>query len=87
MKIVTIGRKGANIVIEDDSVSRQHAELTLTKDGRYYLVDCGSSNGTEVKNGSAWKPIKQEFVRDEDEVRFAGRHQMTIRDLVQRSRT
>jgi hypothetical protein len=85
MKILTIGRKGANVVIDDDSVSRQHAELTITKDGKFYLVDCGSSNGTEVRSGNDWKSIKQEFVREEDELRFAGRHRMTVRELVQRS--
>jgi pSer/pThr/pTyr-binding forkhead associated (FHA) protein len=86
MKIVTIGRKGADIVIEDDSISRHHAELTLTSNGKYYLVDCGSSNGTEVNTGTGWKPLKQEFVREEDEIRFAGRHRITVRELLARSR-
>jgi pSer/pThr/pTyr-binding forkhead associated (FHA) protein len=86
MKIVTIGRKGADIVIDDDSISRCHAELTLASNGKYYLVDCGSSNGTEVNTGTGWKRIKQEFVREEDEVRFAGRLRMTVRELIARSR-
>jgi FHA domain len=86
MKIVIIGRKGADIVIDDDSISRHHAELTVTGNGKYYLVDCGSSNGTEVNTATGWKPIKQEFVREEDEVRFAGRHRMTVRELIARNR-
>jgi predicted component of type VI protein secretion system len=86
MKILTIGRKGADIVIDDDSVSRQHAELTLTNDGKYYLVDCGSSNGTEINAGAGWKSVKQEFIREDDQLRFAGRHKMTGRELIQRIR-
>jgi pSer/pThr/pTyr-binding forkhead associated (FHA) protein len=84
MKILTIGRRGADIVIDDDSVSRHHAELTVTDNGKFYLLDCGSSNGTEVRDASGWKSIKQEFVKEDDEVRFAGRHIMTVRELLGR---
>jgi pSer/pThr/pTyr-binding forkhead associated (FHA) protein len=87
MKIHTIGRKGADIVLDDESISRRHAELTVTDDGRYYLVDCGSSNGTELRTGNGWKAIRQEFVQPEDEVRFAGREVMTVRELVRRGRS
>jgi hypothetical protein len=86
MKILTIGRKGADIVIDDDSVSRHHAELTITDTGKFYLLDCGSSNGTEIRSASGWKPIKQEFVREEDELRFAGRYTMTVRELLGKTR-
>ena len=73
MKILTIGRKGTDIVLEDaeKQISRLHAELTVTDGGRYYLVDCGSSNGTSVKHQGTWKPIKQEYVNADDEVRFS----------------
>jgi hypothetical protein len=87
MKILTIGRKGANIVIDDDSVSRHHAELTVTDNGKFYLLDCGSSNGTEIRKEGGWKPVKQEFVRKEDEVRFAGRYAMTVEELLKKSHT
>lgn len=82
MKILTIGRKGSDVVINDDSVSRQQAEITVTHDGKYYLVDCGSSNGTEIRSGNTWKQVKQEFVGAEDEVRFAGRFKMTVHELL-----
>ena len=51
MKILTIGRKGTDVVLEDanNQISRLHAELTITDTGNYYLVDCGSSNGTSIK--------------------------------------
>ncbi len=43
---VTIGRGGRNhIVLEDPSVSRLHARLTLSQ-GSVYIADCGSTAGT-----------------------------------------
>jgi pSer/pThr/pTyr-binding forkhead associated (FHA) protein len=86
MKILSIGRKGANIVIDNEGVSRHHAELTVTDNGKYYLLDCGSSNGTEIRKNGLWQPVKQEFVRPEDEVRFAGRYAMTVQELLEKSR-
>ena len=84
MKIQSIGRKGADIVLDDDNISRLHAELTVTDDGRYYLVDCGSSNGTELRTNQGWRMIRQEFVKPEDEVRFAGKQILTVRELVRK---
>jgi pSer/pThr/pTyr-binding forkhead associated (FHA) protein len=84
MKIVTIGRKGTDINLQtrDDEISRLHAELTTTDDGRYYLVDCGSSNGTEVRRENGWSSIKQEYVQLDDQVRFGGGYTATVRDLL-----
>lgn len=86
MKILTIGRKDTDIVLEDSQkqISRLHAELTITDTGRYYLVDCGSSNGTAVKQQGAWKPIKQEYVTEDDEVRFGGYYSIKVRELLQK---
>jgi hypothetical protein len=63
MKILTIGRKDADIVLTDpqQQVSRLHAELTIAEDGSYYLTDCGSSNGTFVKRNNEWQSIRQEY--------------------------
>ncbi len=48
---ITIGRsKSADLVIDNDSVSRSHVRFAL-KDGKYELEDLGSRNGTYV-NGS-----------------------------------
>jgi pSer/pThr/pTyr-binding forkhead associated (FHA) protein len=86
MKIVTIGRKGTDIVLEDTEkeVSRLHAELTITDTGRYYLVDCGSSNGTSVKNNGSWKVVKQEYVNADDEVRFGRHYAIRVSDLLKK---
>jgi hypothetical protein len=43
---IVLGRSsGCQLVLSDDTVSRRHAELRLV-DGRWYLRDLGSSNGT-----------------------------------------
>ena len=86
MKILTIGRKGTDIVLSTSNgeISRLHAELTVTDDGRYYLVDCGSSNGTEIRGKNGWNRIKQEFVQLDDQIRFGGRYISAVRDLIQK---
>ena len=45
---LVLGRApGCALVFSDDTVSRRHAELRR-EDGRWYLADLGSSNGTWV---------------------------------------
>jgi hypothetical protein len=46
--ILSVGRsKECDIVVEDPSASRRHAELRR-ENGAYWVVDLGSTNGTEV---------------------------------------
>lgn len=57
--IVTIGRSEANIIIPDDTVSRQHARIYYSGSG-YVLEDLGSTNGTFVNNYKiSSSPVKQ----------------------------
>jgi anti-anti-sigma factor len=52
-----IGRRSdSDILIGDPSVSRRHAQL-LYRDGRYYVVDLGSSNGTTVNGRPVTQPV------------------------------
>ena len=44
---MTIGREGADILLADEQVSRQHAKVHVS-DGHVEVSDLGSSNGTEV---------------------------------------
>ena len=54
--ITTIGRELSNdIVIVDDYTSAQHARIERHGDGRFWLVDIGSSNGTRL-NGQTIRP-------------------------------
>ena len=69
---ITIGRDAArDIPLGDDSVSAHHAELNIGEDGRLWLTDCQSTNGTFVidADGSA-RRIHQTVVAPGDRVRF-----------------
>jgi two-component system, cell cycle response regulator len=60
-----LGRSDSvNIQVEQDSVSRQHAKA-VSKDGRWILMDLGSTNGTFVND----EQITQTELRDGDMVR------------------
>ena len=51
-QVMRIGRHpGNDIVVSDLGVSKQHAELRRTPDGRYSIIDLGSHRGTYV-NGT-----------------------------------
>jgi hypothetical protein len=45
--VIGRGRRAAGLTIKDPNVSRCHAVIEV-QDGRYYLVDSGSTNGIEV---------------------------------------
>jgi pSer/pThr/pTyr-binding forkhead associated (FHA) protein len=86
MDIYSIGRKNMDIIIEDQekTVSKRHAELTVSDDGRnYYLVDCDSSNGTFVHRQGRWERIKQDTVRLDDVVKF-GSSVVRLKELLNR---
>ena len=87
MRVVTIGRKGTDIVLNDSSngVSRLHADLTITDQGTLYLVDCGSSNGTFVHRQGTWHAIKQDYVTREEQVRFGSQYEIRVSDLLSRA--
>src|SRR5689334_16356213 len=59
---VTIGRRGSRDIrldidlgelTEDRAVSHRHARLVRTSNGRYTLIDVGSTNGTRLNGASA----------------------------------
>lgn len=79
-----IGRgKDNDIRLTDRTVSRRHAELVVTADGRYFLTDCGSTGGTHVAADSQWRPVRQAFVRHGDQLRF-GAYRITVSELLTR---
>ncbi|MER5641248.1 FHA domain-containing protein [Kitasatospora sp. NPDC002227] len=62
-RVVRIGRAEDNeLVLEDLSVSRHHAELRARPDGRYEIADLGSHNGTYL-NG---QPVLNALVGPQD---------------------
>ena len=52
----TIGRQGQPIQLIDNTVSRQHAQL-VRQDGRWFIEDMGSANGTYVNGVRLTKPM------------------------------
>ncbi len=85
-KTYTVGRgSDADIQIDGQSVSRRHLELTLTDDGRYYLVDANSTAGTRLKKGDSWELIKQGFITEDDDL-LLGKEQIQVRQLIRNLR-
>ena len=68
---LTVGRSpDSDVRICNETVSRRHAELTLTSSGRFYVTDCGSLRGTCVFRGGKWIPLRQDYVGPDERLRF-----------------
>ncbi len=82
---VTVGRSAtAAITIPHETVSRLHAEVIPLPDGRVYLTDCASRNGTFICDHGAdgqWREISQDFAGAGARVRF-GEVEMTVPHLL-----
>ncbi len=77
-----IGRSStADIQISDSSVSRIHAELIVTRNGSYYLTDCGSGGGSFIARDGEWAPVQQQYIGATDNI-LLGRYQTTAQQLV-----
>jgi adenylate cyclase len=60
-----VGRaKSSNLVLDNASISRQHAVVRETPDGRWQIIDRGAVNGVKV-NGTT---VKEAFLRANDEI-------------------
>ena len=80
--VYRIGRSpGVDIQINDDSVSRIHAELIVTASGSYYLTDCASRGGSYVAWNGEWRRIRQEFISPTDAI-LLGNYQTTAPALI-----
>jgi pSer/pThr/pTyr-binding forkhead associated (FHA) protein len=82
MQKLTIGReRNCDIQIADDSVSRVHAEIAVSDDGKLSLRDLASSNGTILIRGGQRRRIQQEFLSATDHVMF-GEVVVSVKDLL-----
>lgn len=82
MTEITIGRsKDSDIVIADVTVSRRHAVLAVSQDGRMVLTDSGSSAGTHLLRGAGWTRIDSAHVEMKDHVRIGG-YEVVVEDLL-----
>ena len=79
---LTIGRsRRADIRLEDASVSRLHAELTMIQGGRCYLTDRNSLRGTQVLRNGRWASHRQGYV-DSDAKLLFGKCEVFLSDLL-----
>ena len=73
-----VGRDGeCDVRLDDQSVSRRHAEIVRVKGGRFHVADCATTNGTYVLAGREWRTIRQAVVEPTDRLRF-GEFEMTV---------
>jgi len=73
--IIGRGKQASGLTIKDPNISRCHATIEQ-QDGVYYLVDMGSTNGTQVNGqGIQRKPIVEGDVARicDHEIRFSYR--------------
>lgn len=68
MQIISIGRDAGNtVILNNNYVSRRHAQLIVSDNGQISIKDLGSSNGTFV-NGNK---IKEAYLLSGDQVKCA----------------
>jgi hypothetical protein len=69
--VYRLGRSRDNdFVIDDRTVSRYHALLSVAADGDLHLTDLGSTGGTFVREGGGWKRVTDRDVAAGNELRF-----------------
>ncbi len=62
-----VGRSKGDIALQDNAVSGEHAEIGF-EDGRLYIQDLNSTNGTLLNGGQVWEA----FINSGDEITCGG---------------
>jgi diguanylate cyclase (GGDEF)-like protein len=60
----------ADIMLDEPSVSRSHARITIDDDGQYFIEDLGSTNGTFV----CGRPVRHSPLSNGDRVQIGGEY-------------
>ena len=77
-----IGRaRNCDLVLTDDSVSRQHASVELTGEGYLSVQDDHSSNGTYLFRNEHWVRARKVILGSGDRIRF-GEEEIDLDRLV-----
>ena len=77
-----IGRDpDADIVLQDDTVSRRHAEIELLSEDHIQVRDLGSKNGTWLSQHGSRKPISLSKVSIQEDLMF-GSHTISAKALI-----
>jgi Protein of unknown function (DUF1566)/FHA domain len=83
MPTIHVGRdESCEIPIADESVSRRHAQLEITADGRLKVTDCGSVNGTFVIEEGGIRSFSEAVLEPGQTVRF-GSCDLPVHDLIE----
>lgn len=82
MKIYRIGSSGdADIVVDHDSASREHADLIAATDGSFYWIDRNSTNGSFRRENGKWVRFSKAFLTGAEPIRI-GLYETTIKSLL-----
>ncbi len=77
-----IGRADTNdIVLADPTVSREHAEIVQTGEGRFQVKDLGSTYGVSVMQGTEWQKVSEAELDAESPLRI-GDYETTVAALL-----
>lgn len=83
MHIYKIGRSRAcDVVLAEESISREHATIAPQGNGRYEISDAGSSHGTFVEDGGVWVRVEGTALIGPDEPVMLGRYETTVGELL-----
>jgi hypothetical protein len=67
----TAGRGSeCDIVLDDDSVSRVHVNIEVTKEGYLAVRDAGSANGTFLNRNGHWIRVKKVILGTQDRLKL-----------------
>lgn len=82
LRSLSIGRSvDCDICLDEDTVSRRHAQLSLLPGARLQLKDLGSSNGTWLKGSGQWLVLRDEEIDAQAQLRF-GEVEVNLQELL-----
>lgn len=82
MECYRVGRSSENdIVLNNVTVSRRHAEVRCRDDGLYDVIDLDSTVGSFIQENGEWVQFAQVTVEPDEPIRL-GEHKATIARLL-----
>lgn len=82
MRTYRIGRgEGADVVVADASISRDHADLIEAEGGKYYWIDRNSSNGSFRRQNGIWVRLSKDYITENEPIRL-GSYETTVARLL-----
>lgn len=80
----TLGRKNADITIDKENISRLHAILSFT-DGKFYIKDSGSTNGTRIKRDGDFIKLKEKTELFPEDILFFASFEISFKQLLKKT--